>query len=216
VKNQFKVQNIGEFLMLKVNFEGTPVAVVPVQPFNANSPVYWEAGAFGMLDSNGNGVVSDGASGAYGILADRRSNVVGISNATFVPSNVGSYGDESLFNQPGHGNSLYGTVTSTGNQTMNAIIPLNTIPTTTLLKDETSANPNLGSRYITLYTRGGTFDTDQFDATQTYVSGQSLYIMQDGTGRVTNQKPASNSILVGITKSAVSGNGLLGFKLVLI
>jgi len=199
--------------MIQVNYEGTPVGNILVQPFNPGSPIYWEAGAVGMLDSQGRGVVSDGYTGAYGFLADRRSTVPGIADATFLPSSVGQYGDETFFNQPGYGNSLYGTLAGPNGETLNAVIPINTIPTTSNLIDETSANVNSTSRYVTMYTRGGNYATDQFDSTQVYTGGQKLYVMQDGSGRLTNVQPGSNPLLVGQTEAQlVDGNGLLHFK----
>lgn len=201
--------------MLHLIYEGTPVGNVPVQPFNAGTPIYWEAGAVGMLDTNGKGVVSDGTSGAFGFLGDRRNTTVGLSIINFLPSGSataepngpGGYGDESLFNQPGHGNSLYGQTGTTNN-----IIPTNTVPTTTLLRDETAVNPNMDTRFITMYTRGGNYATDQFDATQTYLPGQSLYVMQDGTGRMTNVKPGTNPLYVASVLQANDGYGFLVFK----
>ena len=124
--------------MLQIIYEGTPVGNILVQPFNPGAPIYWEAGAIGMLDANGNGVVSDGVNGAYGLLADRRSTVTGISNASFLPSTPGGYGDESFFNQPGHGNSLFGTLAGPNGETENAVIPSNAVPTTSLLKRRNS------------------------------------------------------------------------------
>lgn len=198
--------------MLQVFYEGTPVGNIPVQPFNPSAPIYWEAGAIGMIDVNGNGVVSDGSTSAYGVLADRRSTVTGIANASFLPSNVGAYGDESFFNQPGHGNSLYGTVAGPNGETLNAVIPPGTIPTTTLLNDETKP-----SGKVTMYTRGGNYATDQFDATQVYTGSQKLYVMQDSSGRLTNQLPGSNPLLVGVVEAnLVDGNGLLHFKLTIV
>jgi hypothetical protein len=201
--------------MLRAYYEGTP-ASFPVTPFNASAPIYWEAGAIGMIDVNGNVLVSDGtgANGRIiGVLADRRNTTVGISLQTFLPSNpygAGSYGDESLFNQPGYGNSLYGT---TG--TANNVIPANTIPTTTLLRDETAANPNVAARFVTVYIRGGQYLTDQFDTTQTYVPGASLYVMGDGSGRLTT---VTNSALgvVGVCLAPKDGNGQLKFELTLV
>jgi hypothetical protein len=193
--------------MLHLIYEGTPIGDIPVQAFNPTTPIYWEAGAIGMLDTNGKGVVSDGTTGAFGVLADRRSPNVGIAIINFLPSNPGGYGDESLFNQPGHGNSVYGTINGVNN-----VLPTNTVPTTTLLRDETFANPNLDSRFITMYTRGGNYATDQFDSTQTYVPGQTLYVMQDGTGRMTNVKPVSNSIAVAVAMAATDGYTFLKFK----
>ena len=194
--------------MLRAILEGTP-ASFPVQALNLNSPLYWEAGAIGMIDTSGNVVVSDGSTNVFGILADRRNTTVGISSQTFLPSNVGSYGDESLFNQPGYGNSLYGT---TG--TANNVIPANTIPTTTLLRDDTAVNPNASSRFVTVYIRGGEYETDQFDTAQTYVPGQTLNVMTDNTGRLTNQ--TGGSLAIGVVISAKDGNGQLRFKLTLV
>ena len=121
-----------------------------------------------------------------------------------------------MFQQPGHGNSLYGTNVTVGNQAVNAVIPLNTVPTTTNLRDETGQNPNTGSRYITMYTRGGNYGTDQFDASQTYIPGQALWVMQDGTGRLTNQKPGTNFLQAGVVEIANDGNGFLQFKSIIV
>lgn len=204
--------------MLHLIYEGTPVGNIPVQPFNAASPVYWEAGAIGMLDTNGKGVVSDGSTGVFGVLGDRRNITVGISIINFLPgSSSTGYGDESLFNQPGHGNSLFGTTANplgsgSVTQTVNNVLPTNAVPTTSLMRDETAVNPNVDSRYITMYTRGGNYATDQFDTAQTYVPGHTLYVMQDGTGRLTNQAPATNPIAVGVALSATDGYGFLSFK----
>jgi hypothetical protein len=189
-------------MALKVILEGTP-ASFPVQPFNAASPVYWEAGQLGTLDNNGNGVVYGGTGAVFGLLADRRNTTVGIANANYLPSNPGAYGDESLFNQPGYGNSLYGTTNGVNN-----VIPANTIPTTTLLRDETAANPNADSRYVTMYIRGGVYATDQFDPTSTFVPGASLYANASGQLSTT----VAGSVVAVCTK-AVDGNGLLTFKL---
>ena len=200
--------------MLHLVYEGTPVGNIPVVPFNAGSPVYWEAGCIGMLNTAGQGTVSDGSTGAFGILADRRSPYPGIAIANFLPAApaaANGYGDESLFNQPGHGNALFGTTNSVNN-----IIPTNTIPTTTNLRDETAVNPNADTRLVTMYTRGGQYATDQYDTTQTYVPGTSLYVMQDGTGRLTNQRPGSNSILVGMVVNANNGYSFLEFKSLLV
>lgn len=195
--------------MLHPIYEGTPVGQIPVQPFNSSAPIYWEAGAIGMLDANGNGVVSDGVTGAFGILADRRSAYPGISIASFLSGvDATGYGNETLFNQPGHGNSLFGTTNG-----INNVIPPNTIPTTTNLRDETATNPNIDTRYVTIYTRGGIYGTDQYDATQTYTPGQTLYVMQDGTGRVTNVAPGSGPLAVGVVVLANDGNNFLNFKL---
>jgi hypothetical protein len=201
--------------MLRAYYEGTP-ASFPVQALNAMSPKYWEAGAIGMLDANGAVVVSDGSSGQIGVLADRRNTTVGIASQTFLPSNpygAGSYGDESLFNQPGYGNSLYGTTTNSG-ITSNNVIPANTIPTTTLLRDETAANPNVNARYVTVYIRGGQYQTDQYDSTKTYVPNTPLYVMTDGTGRLTNV--AATLPQVGVCLAPVDGNGQLKFELTLV
>lgn len=193
-------------MALKVIYEGTP-ASFPVQTLNPAAPVYWEAGSIGMMDNTGHVVVTDGTSNVLGLLADRRSSSVGIANVNYLPSNPGNYGDESLFNQPGYGNSLYG---QTG--TANNIIPANTIPTTTLLRDETAANSNADSRYVTVYLRGGLYATDQFDAAQTYVPGTTLYA-DTVNGRLTNQ---AKSFAVGVVTKPVDGNGLLEFKLTLV
>jgi hypothetical protein len=193
-------------MALRKILEGTP-ASYPVQAFNPSAPIYWEAGAVAMLDNTGHVVVSDGTTGAIGILADRRNTTVGIANATFLPSNPGSYGDESLFNQPGYGNSLYGVTGTTNN-----VIPANTIPTTTLLRDETAANPNVGSRYVTVYIIGGIYSTDQYDTAQTYVAGQTLYA-DTVNGRLTN---VAKTFAVGQCNAAPDGNGLLQFKLTLV
>jgi hypothetical protein len=212
--------------MLQVHYEGTPVGTIPV----ANDGTYWEAGAMGMLNANGAGTVSNGTA-VYGILADRRSLYPGISIATFLPTASSTdFGDESLFNQPGHGNSLYNTTTETLSssvqETINNVIPINTIPTTTLLVNETSVNPNTNSRYVTMYTRGGNYGTDQYDTTKTYYTGQTLYCMQDGTGRVTNTSAGlSNAVTVGVVEcsynlggnvSAIDGNGFLQFKFTIV
>jgi len=194
--------------MLRVILEGTP-ASFPVQALNVNSPKYWEAGAIAMLDNTGHAVVTDGATNVFGLLADRRNTTVGISNVTFLPSNPGNYGDESLFNQPGYGNDLYG-VTGTADN----IIPANTIPTTTLLRDETAANPNATGRYVTVYIRGGVYATDQFDSTiavSSFVPAALLYAMTDGTGRLTTTQGSLPP--VGVVTAPVDGNGLLTFKL---
>jgi hypothetical protein len=197
--------------MLRVLLEGDPGSF-PVQPLSLTTPLYWEAGAIAMLDTLGNAVVSDGVTNVFGLLADRRNTTVGISNATFLPSNPGAYGDESLFNQPGYGNSLYGTTGTTNN-----VIPANTIPTTTLLRDETASNPNVGSRFVTVYIRGGLYATDQFDSTiavTSFVPGVALYVMTDGTGRLTTTTHSLG--IVGVVTAPVDGNGLLQFKLTLV
>lgn len=192
--------------MIQVILEGTP-ASFPVQVLNPGAPVYWEAGAIGMLDTTGHGVVTDGSTNVIGLLVDRRNTTVGIANASFLPSNPGAYGDESLFNQPGYGNSLYGVTGTTNN-----VIPANTIPTTTLLRDETAANPNTGSRYVTMYIRGGQYKTDQYDTAQTYVPGTLLYA-DTVNGRLTNQ---SKTFTVGKVVNVPDGNGLLEFQLTLV
>lgn len=189
-------------MALRVILEGTP-ASFPVQALNPSAPIYWEAGAIGMLDNTGHGLVSDGTA-ALGLLADRRSTSVGIANQTFLASNPGQYGDESLFNQPNINNGLYGP---------GAVIPQNTIPTTTLLRDETAQNPNADSRYVTMYIRGGIYGTDQFDTAQTYVPGTTLYVDTDGSGRLTNQ---IRTVAVGTVLLPVDGNNVLQFKLNLI
>ena len=190
-------------MALRVILEGTP-ASFPVQAFNAGAPIYWEAGAIAMLDNTGHGLVSDGATGAFGLLADRRSNVTGIANQTFLASNPGQYGDETDFNQPNINNGLYGA---------GGVIPPGTIPTTTLLNDETARNPNVDSRYVTIYIRGGIYGTDQFDPAQTYVPGTTLYVDTNGTGRLTN---VVKNFAVGTVLAPVDGNGVLQFKLNLI
>lgn len=187
-------------------FEGTPQGF-PVQPLNYASPIYWEAGVLGMVDANGNVVVSDGVSNVIGIIADRRNVTVAPSIASYLPSTPGQIGDMSLFNQPGHGNSLFGQTGSTNN-----VIPGNTVPTVNMLRDETSANPNASSRKVTVYTRGGQYLTDQFDATQTYVPGQTLYCDTVG-GRFTNQ---TKTFAVGIVTAPVDGNGFLQVQLGLV
>ena len=197
-------------MALKVIYEGTP-ASFPVQALNPSAPIYWEAGSFGMMDNTGHVVVSDGVTGVLGLLADRRNTTVGQANLNYLPSNPGNYGDETLFNQPGYGNSLLGM---TG--TSNNIIPSNTIPTTTLLRDETAANPNIFSRKVTVYIRGGLYATDQYDPAQTYVPGTTAYV-DVVNGRLTNQiNPNNNSFAVGIFTAPVDGNGLLEFKLTLV
>lgn len=199
--------------MLHLIYEGTPVGTIPVQPFNAGTPRYWEAGAVGMLDANGYGVVSDGTV-AFGILADRRNTTVGISIVNFLPSNAGGYGDETPFNQPGHGNGLFGTSTNGNGVTVNNIIPANTVPTTTLLRDETFANPNSDSRFITMYNRGGMYATDQFDGSKTYTAGDKLYVMTDNSGRLTNDATVNGGspVLVGHVVKTADGNGFLTFQ----
>jgi hypothetical protein len=197
--------------MLRVLLEGDPGSF-PVQALNVNSPLYWEAGAIAMLDSTGHAVVTDGATNVFGLLADRRNITVGMSNATFLPSNIGNYGDESLFNQPGYGNSLYGTTGTTNN-----VIPANTIPTTTLLRDDTAANPNSDSRYVTVYIRGGLYATDQFDSTiavSSFVPGAPLYAMTDNSGRLSTVAHTLGA--VGVVTAPVDGNGFLQFKLTLV
>lgn len=188
--------------MLTPLFEGTPQGF-PVQPLNFSSPIYWEAGALGMLDSNGAVVVSDGTS-VIGLLADRRNITVAPSIASFLPSNVGQIGDMSAFNQPGHGNSLFGTTGTTNN-----VIPGNTVPTVNMLRDETSANPNASDRLVTVYTRGGQYLTTEFDTAQTYVPGQLLYADTVG-GRFTN---VTKTVAVGRVVAAQDGNGFLKIQL---
>ena len=191
-------------MALKVILEGTP-ASFPVQPFNPSVPVYFEAGMVGALDNNGKGTkfVAGTSTVAFGIIADRRSTTVGMSNANYLPSNPGAYGDESLFNQPGQGNSLYGTTGTTNN-----VIPANTIPTTTLLRDETATNVNADARFVTMYIRGGLYATDQFDA-GAYVPGTALFASTTTDGFLS----ATGTVQVGICTKAVDGNGLLEFKL---
>ena len=202
-------------MALKVILEGTP-ASFPVQVFDPSNPVYWEAGMIGTLENLGKGVVFQaGVSGqgtstfALGLLADRRNTTVGIANANYLPSMPGQYGDETLFNQPGMGNSLYGT--SNG---VNNVIPSNSIPTTTLLRDETAQNVNTDSRYVTMYIRGGVYATDQFDPTLTYTPGDSLYADNVVNGRFTNNN--ASGVQVGVCIKPVDGNGLLAFKLTLV
>lgn len=197
-------------MALKIVLEGTP-ASFPVQVFNAASPIYWEAGMIGTMDNTGKGVVflAGTSTVALGLIADRRNTTVGIANANYLPSNVGSYGDESLFNQPGMGNSLYGTTSGVNN-----VIPAGTIPTTTLLRDETAVNPNTDSRYVTMYIRGGVYATDQFDTAQTYVPGTLLYADNAVNGRITNV--ATSGVAIGKCTKAVDGNGLLEFVLTLV
>ena len=207
--------------MITVVYEGTPTSV-PVNKLDPTAPVYWEAGCFASFDSNGGAWPASGSSAVdqvIGVFYDRRNTTVGIANASFLPSNPGNYGDESLYNQPGHGNNLYQDGT---------IIPANTIPTTTLLRDDTGANPNTDSRYVTVYTRGGTYATDQFLAVGTtvpssggatvaaYAAGQTLYLTQDSTGRIVNHAPTANSVIVGVVTKAVDGNGMLEFKMTLV
>jgi len=191
-------------MALRPYYEGTPQNL-SVQPFDPTNPKFWESGAIGMLDVNGNIVVSDGTA-AYGLLADRRSATVGLTFQTYLPSTPGQYGDQSAFNQPGPNNGLYGT---------GAVIPPNTIPTTTLLRDDTAINPNVSQRKCGVYKVSGLYGTDQFDPAQTYVPGTLLYVMTDGTGRVTNQGGA-NAIPVGTTVNPVDDNGVLVFNLSLV
>ena len=192
--------------MIQVIYEGTP-ASFPVQLFNASAPIYWEAGAFAMLDTSGNAVISDGVTGVVGLFADRRNTTVNISNATFLPSNVGIYGDETFFNQPGYGNDLYGT---TGG--VNNVIPANAIPTTTLLRDETAQNPNTSSRKVTVYIRGGQYQTDQYDATKNYTGGALLYVNTNGV------LTTSSNALGAVAKCTgpLNGYNLLPFQLTLV
>ena len=194
--------------MLRVLLEGTP-ASFPVQAFNASTPIVWEAGAFAALDANGAATLygSAGATASVlGLIADRRNTTIGMSNATFLPSNPGAYGDESLFNQPGYGNSLFG---QTG--TANNIIPANAIPTTTLLRDDTAQNPNVDSRYLTVYIMGGVFQTDQYDVSvATSLPGTPLYVSL-ASGLLTTATTASNP--VAVQTKAVDGNGFVEFKL---
>lgn len=192
--------------MLQIIYEGTP-ASMPVQVFNPGSPIYWEAGNFAMLDTAGNAVISDGSTGVFGLFADRRNTNVNISNATFLPSSVGNYGDESLFNQPGYGNDLYGTTGGVDN-----VIPANTIPTTTLLRDETSQNPNSAERKVTVYVRGGQYKTDQFNSANNFTGGAKLYV--NTSGALTT---SSNALgVVATCLGPVDGNGMLPFQLELL
>lgn len=197
--------------MLHIVYEGTPEGTIPVAPLlnTSGNPVYWEAGAIGMIDANGRGTVSDGTA-AFGVLADRRSPNPGISMANFLPDVINGdiYGSESLFNQPGHGNALFGTVNG-----VNSIIPSNTVPTTTNLRDETATNPNLTSRYVTMYIRGGVYATDQFDGTKTYVPGTTLYV-DTVAGRLTTS--AATGIAVGVCLKADNGYGFVEFKSTLV
>jgi len=146
--------------MLHVLYEGTPVAI-PVP----SSAGYFEAGNIGMLlTESGKTVVklSDGTA-AYGMFADRRGTTASLSNVT--PLHVDrveatgerNIGDESLFNQPGILNPL-------------DLIPDGTIRTTTLLPDET-----LPSGKVTMYIRGGEYETDQFVDDDSYHVGDLLY-----------------------------------------
>ncbi|CAK9251731.1 unnamed protein product [Sphagnum jensenii] len=132
----------------------------------------------------------------FGILADRRNTTVGIANANYLPSNVGNYGDESFFNQPGMGNSLYGTTNGVNN-----VIPANTVPTTTLLRDETATNPNTDSRYVTMYIRGGVYATDQFDGTLTAATPGTALYANTATGQLT--ATVTNGLLVGVVTAPV-------------
>jgi len=215
--------------MLHIYYEGTPVGDIPVQPFNASAPIYWEAGAIGALDANGYGVVCSTASGAtvpFGLLADRRSAFPGIAIANFLPAvpandayNPG-YGDESLFNQPGHGNALFGSYTGANGVTIDNVIPPNTIPTTTNLRDETNVNPNIDTRFVTMYIRGGVYATDQFDPAQTYVAGATVCVDTASTaaGRLTVSGSGTAGAPVGIVEAAPAnqGYGFLKFKLTLV
>jgi hypothetical protein len=200
-------------MALKMILEGTP-ASFPVQPFNASAPVYWEAGMFGSIDANGNVAVvgAPGTSGVIGLLADRRNTTVGIANANYLPSMPGKYGDETFFNQPGMGNTLYGiTADGFGGTTPN-VIPTNSIPTTTLLRDETAQNVNVDSRYVTVYIRGGVYATDQFDTSvAAAVPGNQLFV--NSIGRLTTANPGGGVPGVAVCHKAVDGNGLLTFKL---
>lgn len=194
--------------MLRVLLEGTP-ASFPVQAFNASAPVVWEAGAFAALDANGAATLygsANATASVLGLIADRRNTTIGMSNATFLPSNPGAYGDESLFNQPGYGNSVFG---QTG--TVNNILPANTIPTTTLLRDETAQNPNVDSRYLTVYIMGGVFQTDQYDVSvATSLPGTPLFV-NTASGLLTTATTASGQ--VAVQTKAVDGNGFVEFKL---
>jgi hypothetical protein len=206
-------------MALKMILEGTP-ASFPVQVFNPSAPIYWEAGNVATLDSFGKVTVLSAASEAdiggsgmvLGILADRRSTTVGISNANYLPSlpaGTTGYGDEALFNQPGMGNSLYGTTNGVNN-----VIPANSIPTTTLLRDETAQNVNTDSRYVTVYIRGGLYATDQFDASAaTAMPGTPLFANANGVLSTTGV--GATASLAMVTKP-VDGNGLLEFKLTLV
>lgn len=194
-------------MALNVIYEGTP-ASLPVQAQNPASPIFWEAGSVGMIDANGKGVVfstsaaygGSASSIPFGIIYDRRGALNGVSNQTYLASNPGGYGDESLFNQPGLGNDAYG---------VGQVIPAGTTPTTTQMNDQTAGFSNPNSRKLTMYIRGGLYGTDQFDATATYVAGGQLYAMVDGTGRVT---AVSNAYPVGVCLANPDGNGVLQFK----
>jgi hypothetical protein len=201
--------------MLRVLLEGTPAS------FPVDTTYYWEAGMVGaILNSTSAGSVGPatgaaaGSTGSpIGILADRRSTITGMSNAAFLPTSVGSYGDESLFNQPGWGNSLYGTTAETvggssASVTINNVIPANTIPTTTLLNDETKP-----SGYVTVYIRGGLYATDMYASAITSSTTAGVLLYSDANGLLTT---SSNGPVVGVVTAPIDGNGFLQFKLTLV
>lgn len=167
--------------MIHVLYEGTPVCL----PLPATAG-YWEAGNVGMLaaDANGKTVasLSDGTK-VYGIFADRKGTTATIAN--ILPLNVDkvaatgerNIGDESLFQQPGILNPLN-------------LIPTGTMRTTNLLPDETSP-----SNRVTLYIRGGEYETDQYED-ETFTVNAVLY--SSATGKLTQTPVGVSSPQVGI------------------
>ena len=195
--------------MLRAILEGTPASFSVNAYDPSGNPATWEAGSVAMLANDGTAVPANATATAalIGIFADRRGTVANISSQTFLPSKAGQYGDESLFNQPGYGNDLYGV---TGSQ--NNVIPANTMPTTTLFMDETGVNPNKDSRFVTVYIRGGVYQTDQYHSGDTFTPGAPLY--SNSTGLLTTVAGAGSQ--VGVVMNAPDGNGQLTFKLTLV
>ena len=184
--------------MLHVLYEGTPIVEVPASAGN------FEAGNVAMLtEEDGKAVLtlSDGSS-AFGIFADRRGSSSGLSNIAPLPvdrddSGNRLIGDESLFNQPGIMNDL-------------PLIPPGTIRTTTLLPDETAP-----SGKVTVYIRGGVYETDQYVSTDTFTVGASVF--SDASGKLTVDDNGGASVEVGVVITPPSTYyGLLKFKLTLV
>lgn len=184
--------------MLRVLYEGTPVCI----PAPATAG-YWEAGNVGMLsaDANGNTVasLSDGTK-VYGIFVDRKGTTANIANITPLAVKKDAdgdrlFGDESLFNQPGIQNPLN-------------LIPSGTLRTTNLLPDETAP-----SGKVTLYIRGGEYETDQYEDEE-FAPNDVLYA--SATGTLTKTPVGVSSPQVGVVvKAPTTYYTLLHFKSVL-
>ncbi len=182
--------------MLNIRYEGLPTT----GPVNPNTGVIEAGNLLGLIPNTAD--ASEEAfrtlwigslanmTAIYGISADGKNTVGTLRNLSVLPILINSsgqrlLGDESLFNQPGYGNPL-------------PLFPPGTVPTSTLLPDETQP-----SNRITAYTIGGEYGTDIYNPNATFVPGTAVY--SDNAGRLSDSVNKDvNSPKIGVCTDAPS------------